>query len=143
MRKSTALISKLLVFFVAIFLTFSGCRKSNPTEAVIVVENNSLKNKFFNVENVEDKDIKNFAREIETRNEKEGFLKNFIGNNGYIQWKNAQKLRIALDEIVRRYGNNINNITPANARVEMTLLMDRIRTAIAANPGVNLNYINF
>lgn len=86
MRQNSNLISKLLVFFVAIFLTFSGCRKSDVIGIDGKPDYETLKKQFFNTDAANDIEITNLAKDIKRQDSIFKFLPEFVKKNGMPKW---------------------------------------------------------
>ncbi len=88
MQKAFTKLTKILLLFA---ITMVSCKKQqvnfNSENSLV-----QLENQFFEIQTIEDTDIKNFALAIKERNEKEHFLDKFVKKNGYILWNRSEKL---------------------------------------------------
>lgn len=78
----------IVTFLLAVML-FSACKKQSEGSPA----NKEVQLKFFNLSSITDIDIKNFAIKIQSKNQTENFLENFIANNGHILWNDARKIK--------------------------------------------------
>lgn len=81
-----------IILFILVLTILYSCKKTDLIKDYIPIKQ-LQENDFFQLNSIQDSDIKEISTEIKLQNDKSDFLDYFINNNGYLLWDKVEKLK--------------------------------------------------